>query len=256
YTIESHYKPSWNTNKEKEIQMNEEKEYEIMKILRSDNGERLNLFWAEACNTAVLWITTNQSCKTAYDSDRIAVGAKDIHLYKISNDIQMLNSEKKALSERFKMDDRDSDWAGDINTRRSTSGYVFQIANSTVSWSSKRQRTVAKSSTEAEYIALSLATQEAIWLQRLLYDVGFKIRKPIKIFEDNQGTIELAKNAKYHNRTKHIDICHHFVRERVQSKEINVVNCRTDDMKADILTKGLARSSYEKLRDLIGITSV
>jgi hypothetical protein len=150
----------------------------------------------------------------------------------------------------------DSDWAGDINTRRSTSGYVFQVANSTVSWSSKRQRTVAKSSTEAEYIALSLAAQEAIWLQRLLYDVGFKIRKPITIFEDNQGTIELAKNAKYHNRTKHIDICHHFIRERVQSKEINVVYCRTDDMKADILTKGLARSSYEKLRDLIGITSV
>jgi hypothetical protein len=111
----------------------------------------------------------------------------------------------------------------------------YATANSTVSWSSKRQRTVAKSSTEAEYIALSLAAQEAIWLQRLLYDVGFKIRKPITIFEDNQGTIELAKNAKYHNRTKHIDICHHFIRERVQSKEINVVYCRTDDMKADIL---------------------
>ncbi|CAB4002480.1 Hypothetical predicted protein [Paramuricea clavata] len=232
----------------------------------------------------------------------------------VSNNIQMLNSEKKALSERFKMDDRvisrpdisaavgalsqfmakpskdhwirvkrvlrylkgtldyglkysadenptlvgysDSDWAGDINTRRSTSGYVFQVANSTVSWSSKRQRTVAKSSTKAEYIALSLAVQEAIWLQRLLYDVGFKIRKPITIFENNQGPIELAKNAKYHNRTKHIDICHHFVCERVQSKEINVVYCRTDDMKADILTKGLARSSYEKLRDLIRITSV
>ena len=74
--------------------------------------------------------------------------------------------------------------------------------------------------------------------------------------EDNQGVIELAKNAKYHNRTKHIDICHHFVRERVISNEIQVIFCPTGDMIADIMTKGLAKLAFEKLRDLLGVHDI
>jgi len=76
------------------------------------------------------------------------------------------------------------------------------------------------------------------------------------IYEDNQGAIELAKNAKYHNRTKHIDICHHFVRERIVSNEISVSFCPTEDMVADIMTKGLTRVTFEKLRDLLGVDNV
>ncbi|XP_046863338.1 secreted RxLR effector protein 161-like [Xenia sp. Carnegie-2017] len=148
----------------------------------------------------------------------------------------------------------DADWAGDINTGKSTSGYIFQIGNCTVSWSSRKQRTVAKRTTEEEYVALSYTTQEAIWIQRLLMDITFGMEGPITIFEDNQGAIELAKNAKYHNRTN-IDICHHFVRERVQSKEVNFVHCSTDQRKADILTKGLPKFNFEKLRSLIGVTT-
>ena len=126
----------------------------------------------------------------------------------------------------------DADWAGDVDTRRSTSDYVFQIGSSTVSWSSRKQATVAKSSTEAEYVALSSATQEAVRLRRLMEDLGGRqMDAPTTIYEDNQGAIELAKNAKYHNRTKHIDICHHFVRERVVSNEIQVIYCPTGDMK-------------------------
>ena len=81
----------------------------------------------------------------------------------------------------------DADWAGDVDTRRSTSGYVFQIGNSTVSWSSKMQATVAKSTTEAEYIALRQATQEAVWLRRLLFDLRYSTDLPTSIYEDNQG---------------------------------------------------------------------
>ena len=150
----------------------------------------------------------------------------------------------------------DADWAGDVDTRRSTSGYVFQIGSSTVSWSSKKQTTVAKSSTEAEYVALSSATQEAVWLRSLMRDFGRQMDAPTTIYEDNQGAIELAKNAKYHNRTKHIDICHHFVRERVVSNEIQVIYCPTGDMIADIMTKGLAKLTFEKLRDLLGVHDV
>jgi hypothetical protein len=151
----------------------------------------------------------------------------------------------------------DADWAGDLDTRyTSTSGYVFQYGNGTVSWSSKRQSTVAKSSTEAEYVALSSATQEAIWLRRLMKDFGGQVDTATTIYEDNQGAIELAKNAKYHNRTKHIDICHHFVREKVVSNEIKVSFCPTEDMVADIMTKGLSRVTFEKLRDLLGVNYI
>ena len=125
----------------------------------------------------------------------------------------------------------DADWAGDVDTRRSTSGYVFQFGNGTISWSSRKQPTVAKSSTEAEYVALSSATQEAIWLRRLMKDFGKQTDAPTTIYEDNQGAIELAKNAKYHSRTKHIDI-------RAVSNEIRGIYCRTEDMVADKMTKG------------------
>ena len=146
-----------------------------------------------------------------------------------------------------------ADWAGDVDTRRSASGYVFQLGSGTVSWSSRKQQTVAKSSTEAEYVALSSATQEAVWLRRLMKDLGRQMDAPTTIYEDNQGAIELAKNAKFHNRTKHIDICHHFVRERVLSNEIRVIYCPSEDMVADIMTKGLPKCTFEKLRNLLGV---
>ena len=150
----------------------------------------------------------------------------------------------------------DADWAGDLDTRRSTSGYVYQINGCTISWSSKRQITVAKSSTEAEYVALSTSTQEAIWLRVLLGDLGFKQRKPTVIFEDNQSSIELSKNPKFHNRTKHIDVSFHFVRERVADNSVEVKYCPTEDMAADMMTKGLTKAKFEKFRDMIGITNI
>ena len=147
----------------------------------------------------------------------------------------------------------DADWAGDVNTRRSTSGYAFQLGSSTITWSSKKQATVAKSSTEAEYVALSKATQEAIWLRRLLDDLGMNTQSPTTLFEDNQGAIDLSKNAKHHDCTKHIDISHHFVRERVATKEIAVTHCPTEEMTADIMTKGLLVVKFQKFRRMLGV---
>ena len=147
----------------------------------------------------------------------------------------------------------DADWAGDLNTRHSTSGYIFQIGSSTVSWCSKKQATVAKSTTEAEYVALALATQEAIWLRSLLSDLGQELRSPTNIFEDNQGAIQLAKNPKFHNRTKHVDVTYHFIRERVNSNEISVTYSATNEMKADIMTKGLSKVLFEKFRCMLNV---
>ena len=147
----------------------------------------------------------------------------------------------------------DANWAGDVDTRRSTSGYIFKIADGVVSWRSKKQSTVAKSTTEAEYVALSQATQEAIWLRRLLSDLGCKADGPTLIKEDNQGAIEIARNPKFHNRTKHIDMTFHFIREKIASKDIKVEYCSTDDMIADIMTKALPKDRFEKLRSLLNV---
>ena len=150
----------------------------------------------------------------------------------------------------------DADWANDTETRRSTSGYIFQINGSTISWCSKKQSCVSRSTTEAEYMALSFATQEAILLRRFLENVGVKQKESTVIYEDNQGAIQLSKNPKHHNRTKHIDIAFHFVREKVQDKSICVKYCKTDEMLADILTKGLPRQTFEKLREQLGVTEI
>ena len=150
----------------------------------------------------------------------------------------------------------DADWAGDLDTRRSTSGYTFYIGKSLVSWSSRRQSTVARSSTEAEYVALSSASQEAIWLRRLMRDISFQEVPPTLIHEDNQGAIDLSKNAKHHDRTKHIDISHHFIRERVACNEIVVDYCPTGDMVADVMTKAVPKVKFEKFRSMLGVVKI
>ena len=137
----------------------------------------------------------------------------------------------------------DADWANDTETRRSTSGYIFQINASTISWCSKKQSCVSTSTTEAEYIALSFATQEAIWLRRLLENVGVKQRESTVIYEDNQGAIQLSRNSKFHNRTKHIDIAFHFVREKVQPRTQALHYFYRDQRQLSIQARKGARST-------------
>lgn len=134
----------------------------------------------------------------------------------------------------------DANWGGDIHTRRSATGYIFKLGLGPVSWNSKRQPTVALSSCEAEYMALSAATQEALWLRSLLQGLGLQQRATL-IYEDNQGAIELTKNFKNHSRTKHIDIRYHFVKERVQLGKIEY--CHTSQMIADLSSRTLSVNS-------------
>lgn len=148
----------------------------------------------------------------------------------------------------------DADWAGDVVTRKSTSGYVYRFAGGTVSWSSKRQSVVAKSSTEAEYMALSLAASEAVWLRRLIGQFGRdQVDAPTTVYEDNLGAMALSKNAVYHSRTKHIDVQYHYVRECVDNGLISIVHVGTGEMVADVLTKGLARPKFRYFCSKMGV---
>ena len=150
----------------------------------------------------------------------------------------------------------DTDWEGDITSRKSTSGCSFQLIGGIISWRSKRQNIVALSSTEAEYIALTLASQEAIWLRRLLSSIGFKQSTATALHEDNQRALELSRNPIHHARTKHIDIRYHFIREAVESKEVELMYCPTNLMIADIFTKGLAKQRFNELREQLGFESL
>lgn len=132
----------------------------------------------------------------------------------------------------------DSDWASDIDKRRSCTGYVFCLQNGAISWGSRRQPTVALSTTEAEYMALSSAIQEALWLKQFGQELGNVLPNgPVTIQCDNMGAINLAKNDAFQARSKHIDIRYHFIRDCITELNIEVKYAPTEKMVADILTK-------------------
>ena len=131
----------------------------------------------------------------------------------------------------------DSDWGEDTTTRKSTTGYVFTLGGAAISWSSKRQPTVALSSMEAEYMAACGTTQEAIFIKGLLRDLHHEQRSATIIFQDNQGAIRLENDAMTNKRSKHIDIKYHYIRDKIKDGEIATQYINTTNMIADCLTK-------------------
>jgi hypothetical protein len=146
----------------------------------------------------------------------------------------------------------DADYAGDLDTRRSTTGYVFILNGGAVSWQSRRQPTVAASTSEAEYMAAASAVKEGLWLRKLLGDFGDKTTT-IEIKGDNQSALKLLRNPISSMRSKHIDIVHHFARERVMRKGVNFTYVSTDKMVADILTKPLSETKHKECCSGMGL---
>lgn len=147
----------------------------------------------------------------------------------------------------------DSDWAGDKNDSKSTSGYVFKLFGNTVTWGTHKQNTVSQSSTEAEYVALAEAFNEAEWIKQLITELGIYIKSAIIIHEDNQSTIKVAQEPRCHKRMKHVAVKYNFVRDTVNKGIIQLKYIPTSEQTADIMTKGLGRIQFAKLRDHLNL---
>eukprot|EP00268_Persea_americana_P019113 TRINITY_DN19787_c0_g1_i12.p1 TRINITY_DN19787_c0_g1~~TRINITY_DN19787_c0_g1_i12.p1 ORF type:complete len:193 (+),score=26.21 TRINITY_DN19787_c0_g1_i12:608-1186(+) len=149
----------------------------------------------------------------------------------------------------------DSDYVGDLDKRRSTTGYVFTLVRGSVSWRSTLQSTIALLTIEAKYMAVAEAIKDAIWLQGLLDSMGI-FQEHMDVHCDSQSAICLAKDQVHHSRTKHIDIRYHFVREIVDEGDILLQKIATADNPADMLTKVVTGVKFKHCLDLINILRV
>jgi hypothetical protein len=139
----------------------------------------------------------------------------------------------------------DSDLAGCPITRRSTTGYFTMLGSNPISWKTKKQPTISRSSAKAEYRSLATLSSELQWLKYLLSDLGIDHPHPIKVYCDSQDAIHIAENPVFHERTKHIKIDYHFVREKIKSGLITPSYLRSFDQLADIFTKPFEGDSYK-----------
>jgi hypothetical protein len=149
----------------------------------------------------------------------------------------------------------DADWAGDVDQRSSQIAFVFMLAGGPISWATRKQKTVALSSFESEFMALSAAVQEAKWLRQAMKEFGYEF-DTITINEDNQSVIKYGKNATDHKRSKHIDIRYHFVRKEVNRGRIKLEFVGSKEQIADMLTKSVTIVAFEYLRDKLGMAAV
>ncbi|KAG6471101.1 hypothetical protein ZIOFF_072198 [Zingiber officinale] len=147
----------------------------------------------------------------------------------------------------------DSDLAGDLDGRKSTSGMAFYFNESLVSWNSQKQKTVALSSCEAEFMAATTAACRALWLRSLTSKLTGEKPKPVTLFVDNKSAIALMKNSIFHGRSKHIDTRFHFIRECVENGQIVVEFINTGEQRADVLTKALLGVKFAVMRQLLGV---
>ncbi|XP_058776072.1 secreted RxLR effector protein 161-like [Vicia villosa] len=188
--------------------------------LRKEDGGRLvdasmyrslvgSLFYLTATRPDLMFATSLLSRFMSKPSHLHLVAAKRVLRYVMGTMKHGIRFEKS-----FKLKIKgycDSDWVGSVDDMKSTYGYVFSLGSGVISWCSKKQDTVAQYSTEAEYMAAGLATQQSLWLRRILEDIGEKQEESLLLHCDNKSAIAMAKNPVFHSRTRHINIKHHFI---------------------------------------------
>jgi len=147
----------------------------------------------------------------------------------------------------------DSDYAGDITDRKSTSGYVFMLSGGAVSWASNKQPIVTQSTTEAEFVAAAACACQAVWMRRILEKLNHEQKDCTILMCDNSSTIKLSRNPIMHGRSKHIDVRFHFLRDLTRDKIIELVHCGSQDQVADLLTKPVKLQTFENLQEQMGV---
>jgi hypothetical protein len=150
----------------------------------------------------------------------------------------------------------DADWAGDSRDRKSNSGFLFKFCGGLINWTSRKQKIVATSSTEAELIALADCCQEILWILKLLDSIGISLQKPLIVNEDNQSCIKMIESGKIDRKSKHIETKLFFVKELQEKSIIKLQYCPTEEMLADMLTKPLQSTKLCRFREAIGLTSM
>ena len=141
----------------------------------------------------------------------------------------------------------DADMAGDLNTRKSTSGYMIYFVGGAVSWKSKLQKCVVLSTIEAEFIAATKVSKEFLWLEKFLNELGFKQKRYV-LFCNNQSAIHLGKNSSFHSKSKHINVRYHWIRDVLNAKLLELKKIHTNDNGSDMMTKILPRRKLEYCR--------
>lgn len=150
----------------------------------------------------------------------------------------------------------DSDYAGDLEDRKSTAGYVFMLSSGAVSWSSRKQPIVTLSTTEAEFVAAAACACQAVLMKRILKKVSYDQVDCTTVFCDISSTIKLSTNPIMHGRSKHIDVRFHFLRDLTKEGVVQLIHCGTQDQVADVMTKPLNLNQFKKLRGMLGVREV
>ncbi|KAM1500063.1 hypothetical protein ACFX10_022669 [Malus domestica] len=150
----------------------------------------------------------------------------------------------------------DTDWAGSVTDRRSTSGYFTFVGGNLVTWRSKKQHVMARSSVEAEFRGMAHGVQELLWLKILLRELGFNSTKPSNLYCDNKAAISITHNPVQHDCTKHVEMDRHFIKERLVDGTINLPYVKSDDQLADILTKAVSSRIFHLSLSKLGIQDI
>ena len=150
----------------------------------------------------------------------------------------------------------DSDYAGDIDDRKSTSGYIFLLGSKPIAWNCCKQKFVALSSYEAEYISSTLAMCQGIWIRRFMQELIGDCVKDFDLCIDNKSAIEISRNLVYHGRTKHIEVRYHFIQNCMEENKVMLKYVRTDDQLANLFTKPLRITKFLEFQEKIGLVKV